>query len=228
MLLYECQLTFHDVLFYETRTLGRLYETGRLLHNIALCYALGFATTTYHHADDVPRYAQEIEALNAAGIYLTPAAGLEVAYAVHTFKLGDERNAVRMEKSNINLPSYGRAKEVLVGSKFRFGALSPRPLKFPKWVRMGLWMGKAELKVNDPPVEVKTVQGRAVHTVARYPMNPTDLPDSAALKLFDLISMRPSSLIENAEIEAEAWWQTELPDGGRLMLPAGLRHRFTS
>ena len=29
MRLYHCTLTFHDSLFYETRTMGRLYETGR-------------------------------------------------------------------------------------------------------------------------------------------------------------------------------------------------------
>src|SRR5688572_13782608 len=131
MLLYHCELTFHDNLFYETRTLGRLYETGRLLHNIALCYALGFAQTTYHHALDVPNYAEEMAALNQAGIYVTPANGDDVRYVVHTFKYGDERNAIFMERSNANIPTFGRAKEIGIGSRFSFGVLSEDSLSFP-------------------------------------------------------------------------------------------------
>src|SRR4051794_40799461 len=73
MILYHCRLTFHDNLYYETRTLGRLYETGRLLHNIALCYALGFAQTTFFHEDNMPKYAQELAALSDSNIYVTPA-----------------------------------------------------------------------------------------------------------------------------------------------------------
>ncbi|CAG0962685.1 hypothetical protein ARNL5_01038 [Anaerolineae bacterium] len=224
MWLYECHLHFHDVLFYETRTMGRLYETGRLLHNIALCYALGFAQTTYHHADDVPRYGEELAELNEASVYVTPAAGVDVRYAIHTFKLGDERNAVFMEKSNANIPTYGRAKEVMIGSHFQFGVLSEKSLTFPHWIRMGLWMGKARLEVREP-VELRLVKGRKAETASTYPLNPTDLPDSAELRLFDLVSMRPSSLVENALIQAEDWWEGELPISGKFYLPAGMLHR---
>ncbi len=222
MLLYHCRLTFHDNLYYETRTLGRLYETGRLLHNIALCYALGFAQTTYFHEDDVPKYAQELAALNDANIYVTPASGEDVQYAIHTFKLGDERNAVFMERSNINIPTYGRAKEISVGSRFQFGVLSEQPLTFPKWLRMGLWMSKARLEMDEIPLEY--ISQQQTQTIATYPLNPTDIPESAALRLFDLVSMRPSSLVENALIESEEWWLGMLPTGNRVYLPVGLRH----
>src|SRR5262249_23499476 len=150
MHLYHCRLTFHDNLFYETRTLGRLYETAGLLHNIALCYALGFAGTAYHHGVDRPEYAAELEPLNASRGYFTQANGDEVRYVVHTFKLGDERSSVMMERSNANIPTYGRAKEVGVGSQFSFGVLSEQLLSFPRWIRMGLWMSKARLEVDQP------------------------------------------------------------------------------
>ncbi len=227
MFLYHCQLTLHDHLFYETRTLGRLYETGRLLHNIALCYALGFAQTTYYHADDVPGYAAELAQLNADGVYVTPANGDDVRYLVHTFKLGDERTAVMMERSNANIPTYGRAKEIGVGSRFSFGVLSEQRLSFPNWIRMGLWLSKGRLEVSEP-ISLRNVRESRAETVSQYPLNPTDLPDSAALKLFDLVSMRPTSLVENALIEADEWWSAELPDGRRIYLPAGMRHQVRS
>lgn len=225
MYLYHCTLTFHDNLFYETRTLGRLYETGRLLHNIALCYAMGFAQTPFHHASDVPSYMTELERVNFKNIYVTPANGDDVRYAVHTFKFGEERSSVLMERSNANIPTFGRAKEVAVGSRFSFGVLSLDVLTFPRWIRMGLWMSKARLEV-DEPVTLTRKNGRDEHTVSAYPMNPGDLPDSATLKLFDIVSMRPSSLVENALIEADSWWEGRLPDTNKpFYLPADMHHR---
>lgn len=223
MILYHCRLTFHDNLYYETRTLGRLYETGRLLHNIALCYALGFAQTSYFHATDTPGYAQELAMLNEADIYVTPAAGEDVRYAIHTFKLGDERNAMFMERSNVNIPTYGRAKEISVGSRFRFGVLSEQPLTFPNWLRMGLWMSKAQLVIDEIPL--RQVSEQRSETISVYPLNPADIPDSATLRLFDLVSMRPSSLVENALIDNEEWWAATLPNGSQIYLPIGLRHQ---
>lgn len=223
MRLYDCELTFHDNLYYETRTLGRLYETGRLLHNIALCYALGFAQTSYHHAEDVPKYRDELAPLNEAGVYVTPASGENINYVVNTFKFGEERNAVFMARSNKNIPTYGRAKEIAVNSRFRFGVLSEQPRAFPNWVRMGLWMSKARLEVREIALRPAEM---GEHIVSRYPMNPLDLPDNAELKLFDLVSMRPSSLVENALIDADAWWQGRDPDGKPFYLPADMQHRI--
>lgn len=225
MQLYRCALTFHDNLFYETRTLGRLYETGRLLHNIALCYALGFAQTDYYHPFNVPGYADELNRVNLKNIYVTPANGDDVQYVINTFKYGDERSFVFEGQATHNIPTFGRAKEVAVGSRFSFGVLSPNPLNFPRWIRMGLWMSKARLTV-DEPITLTRRDGRAEHTVSAYPMNPGDLPALTTLKLFDLVSMRPSSLVENALIEADSWWEGRWPDTNlRFLLPADMQHR---
>lgn len=222
MRLYEIELTFHDNLFYETRTLGRLYETGRLLHNIALCYALGLAQTSYHHAIDAPNYTQELAILNERGIYVTPAKDIDISFEVNTFKYGEEQNAVLMERSNKNIPTYGRAKEIAVGSRFRLAVLSEAPLEFPRWIRMGIWMSKAQVEINEIPL---TQVGAGEQTVSRYPLNPRDLPEQAELKVFDLFSMRPNSLVENALISADAWWQGTDPRTTRhFHLPVGMFH----
>ena len=223
MKLYDCQLTFHENLFYETRTMGRFYETGRLLHNIALTYALGLAQTDYYHADDVPRYAEELAALNSAGVYVTPARGEDVSFSVSTFKFGGERNAMFSEQLNRNLPNYGRVKEVAVNSRFRFGILSESDLVFPRWIRMGLWMSKARLRV-EPPVTLRRVDEARRDIVRQYPLNPADLPATEMLTLFDLVAMRPSNLVENAEIAAQSWWRGEV-DGRAFYLPVGMRYR---
>lgn len=223
MKLYDCQLVFHENLFYETRTMGRFYETGRLLHNIALSYALGFAQTSYYHAEDVPNYANELAPLNEAGVYVTPARGENVSFAVHTFKFGDEKTSSFMEKLNSNIPTYGRAKEVAVGSRFRFGVLSEQALVFPRWIRMGLWMSKAKLTVS-PPVTLTQVDGTTSHSVEAYPLNPADLVNPEGVRLFDLVAMRPSNLVENAEIEADQWWYGKV-NGRDLYLPVGMRYR---
>ncbi|GAB4551236.1 MAG: hypothetical protein OHK0023_17910 [Anaerolineae bacterium] len=222
MRLYECTLTFHENLYYETRTLGRLYETGRLLHNIALGYALGLAQTTYYHADYVPQYAAELAPLNEAGIYVTPAAGLDLRYSINTFKFGAEKNAILMEPSNDNLPTFGRAKEVAVGSIFRFAILCEQALTLPPWLRMGIWMSKARLTYVEYPLERR--RGERTETVHRYPLNQADLPATATLKLFDLVSMRPSSLVENALITADDWWVYQPEKDQTCYLPVGMKY----
>jgi CRISPR-associated protein Csc1 len=222
MILHDCQLTFHDTLFYETRTLGRLYETGRLLHNIALSYALGLARSTYHHDDYVPRYAEELAPLNEQGIYVTPATDEAIHFVVHTFKFGEERTAVRMEKSNANIPTYGRAKEIGVGSVFRFGVLAPQPLNLPSWIRMGIWMSKARLSITQ--IKLERSDQASTQTLSRYPVNPGDLPESVAVRVFDLVSMRPTNLLQHVELYADAWWKATLPHGEIFRLPVGLHY----
>jgi CRISPR-associated protein Csc1 len=125
----------------------------------------------------------------------------------------------------VNIPTYGRAKEVSVGSRFRFGVLSEQPLQFPSWLRMGLWMSKARLITHAIPLQYIS-QNRA-ETISVYPLNPADIPDSAVLRLFDLVSMRPNSLVENALIEGGEWWVGTLPNGSQVYLPVGLHHQAT-
>ncbi|MEZ4622718.1 MAG: type I-D CRISPR-associated protein Cas5/Csc1 [Caldilineaceae bacterium] len=69
-----CHLTLHENLFYATREIGRLYETGRYLHNYGLTYALGFVVAPYFNATALPRYAEDFRTLNERACYVTPAA----------------------------------------------------------------------------------------------------------------------------------------------------------
>ncbi len=220
MYIHWCTLTLHENLFYATREIGRLYETGRYLHNYALTYALGLATAPYFHAKQQPQYATQLQPLNERGIYVTPAQGIHVTYDLHTFKYADNHYHVKMQPGQRNTPSFGRAKEIAVGSQFQFAVLSThRPLALPAWIRMGLWRSK--IKVDSKVVEAKRQSKQLLE--ASFPLNPLDIQGN--LSTFDLISMPPSSLVDNVTMEAE-WWVGALENAGKLYLPANMTYTF--
>ncbi len=219
MIVYTCRLTLHESLYFATREVGRLYETGRYLHNYALTYALGLAVAPYFCADQVPRYAEQLTPLNERRVYVTPARGVKVEYVLATFKYANNAYHVEMEKGSRNTPSFGRAKELAVGSEFEFAVLSEREtLRLPQWVRLGLWRSKAAITWN--VAEAKP--DKAKEERAFLPLNPLDIPEG--LLAFDLISMPPSSLVDHALMRVEWWtWQA---DGATHRLPIGLQYTF--
>ena len=220
MQVYACRLTLHENLFYATREVGRLYETSRYLHNYALTYALGFAAASYFNAEQTPHYERDLAPLNEKGIYVTPARGLDVAYSLSTFKYADNRYHVRMEPGRANTPSFGRAKEIAVGSTFEFAVLSANDeVRLPRWVRLGLWSSKAEVTVIG---SFTARPSTATGAEATYPLNPLDVPGK--LVVFDLISMPPSSIVDQALVEGAGW--TGEFGKQRYWLPAGLRYTF--
>jgi CRISPR-associated protein Csc1 len=220
MMIYLCRLTLHESLYFATREVGRLYETGRYLHNYALTYALGLAVAPYFHAEQIPRYAEQLTPLNERGIYVTPARGVRVEYTLATFKYANNAYHVEMEKGSRNTPSFGRAKELAVGSEFEFAVLSEREaLRLPCWVRLGLWRSKALVEI------VGEAEGKLVDLregIASLPLNPLDTPGE--LRVYDLISMPPSSLIEHAQMNVE-WLRAEVL-GTTIWLPAQMAYTF--
>jgi len=219
MKVYTGRLTLHESLYFATREIGRLYETGRYLHNYALTYALGLAVAPYFHAEQKPRYAEQLRPLNERGVYVTPARGMSVAYTLSTFKYANNAYHVEMEQGSRNTPSFGRAKELSVGSTFEFAVLSEsNALRLPRWVRLGLWRSKAEIiwETADAALEKAHLER------ASLPLNPLDLTSEP--RAFDLISMPPSSLVDYALMTTDWWvWKTGQGEG---RLPVGLKYQF--
>ncbi len=221
-----CRLTLHENVFFATREIGRLYESERYLHNYALTYALGLAKAPYYHAQQTPSYKEQLEPLNQAGVYITPARPISVSYAMSTFKYGNNHYHVEMGKAQRNTPTFGRLKELAVNSQFEFavlltdGAAVPR---WPSWIRLGLWLGKAHLHVSEL-FSAKHTQPRTER--ASFPLNPLDIPEATMknVGVYDLISMPPVSLLDRAEVTSEGW-EVVTNDGTRW-LPAGLAYRF--
>lgn len=212
-----CQLVLHENLFYATREVGRLYETGRYLHNYGLTFALGLVSAPYFNNSAVPRYAEDFATLNTQGIYVLPAKPVTVAFELTTFKYADNRYHVQMEQSSRNTPTFGRAKELATGSSFEFFILSDSVLVPPKWIRLGKWMSKTALQVTDQQ-EVKRVQGD--NFTSATPINPLDLPSETRLLTYDLISMPPVSLLDHAHLRGPHYRLTD----GRCVA-AGVAYR---
>ncbi|TVP63581.1 MAG: type I-D CRISPR-associated protein Cas5/Csc1 [Nodularia sp. (in: Bacteria)] len=233
-IIYRCQLELHDSLYFATREIGRLYETEPIIHNYALCYALGlvdseiYSTTVaeehsyrYFCPEQVPKYEEHLTPLNQQGIYITPARSLKHSAILNTWKYANNNYHVEMEKTQKNIPSFGRAKEIAPESKFEFFVISQKQIKLPKWIRLGKWMSKAEVTVTELP-KSKTCAGTFIW---KYPLNPLDVMFTHQVISYDVVNMPPVSLIQNVQMRGEYY---QFDGISELKLPAKMEYHFQS
>ncbi len=223
MNVYRCQIKLHDSLYFATREIGRLYETEPILHNYALCYALGlvdneiYGTTVseedayrYFCSSQIPQYEAHLTKLNEQGIYVTPARSIHHTTILNTWKYANNDYHVKMAKTQKNIPSFGRNKEIAPESTFECFILSKEslkkektnnnwPWKIPKFIRLGKWMSKAEVTLIEL-VASKTKIGIFTYL---YPLNPLDVMFTNQITTYDVINMPPVSLIRNINIQGE-------------------------
>ncbi|OKH52716.1 type I-D CRISPR-associated protein Cas5/Csc1 [Calothrix sp. HK-06] len=244
--IYHCQLELHDSLYFATREIGRLYETEPVIHNYALCYALNFvdsevySTTVaeeygyrYFCSEQVPLYDTHLTPLNQQGIYVTPARVVNYTSILNTWKYANNNYHVEMEKTQKNIPSFGRTKEIAAESKFEFFIISKQSLtekakKLPKWIRLGKWMSKAELTVEELP-SPKTAEGVFTCT---HPLNPLDVMFTNQVMSYDVVNMPPVSLIQNVQMRG-SYYRFEAQKGEKipnwlkqLNIPIHMEYRF--
>ncbi|MFY7801857.1 MAG: type I-D CRISPR-associated protein Cas5/Csc1 [Limnoraphis robusta] len=230
--IYQCQIELHDSLYFATREIGRLYETEPIIHNYALCYALGLidsethATTVseehsyrYFCAEQVPQYEAHLTPLNQQGIYVTPARAVSHAAVLNTWKYANNNYHVEMEKTQKNIPSFGRTKEISPESIFEFLILSEKSLKLPKWIRLGKWASKAELRIQEL-AKPKKAEGLLTFP---YPLNPLDVMFTHQVISYDVVNMPPVSLIKNVKLQGE-YYQINEPI--KLKIPAKMEYHF--
>ncbi|MCC3473759.1 MAG: type I-D CRISPR-associated protein Cas5/Csc1 [Microcoleus sp. PH2017_15_JOR_U_A] len=229
--IYRCQIELHDSLYFATREIGRLYETEPVIHNYALCYALGlvdsaiYSTTVseehsyrYFCPEQIPKYEQHLTALNQQGIYVTPGRSISHSSTLNTWKYANNNYHVEMEKTQKNIPSFGRTKEIAPESKFEFFIISEKSLKLAKWIRLGKWMSKAELKIQEQK-EVKRSQSEA-DVIFPYLLNPLDVMFSHQVISYDVVNMPPVSLIQNVKMLGR-YYEFE-----KLKIPGCMEYRF--
>ena len=228
--IYRARLELYDSLYFATREIGRLYETEAIVHNYALCYALGLVDSDrygtqvsaeheyrYFCREQVPMYAEHLSKLNEVGIYVTPARSLHHTSVLHTWKYANNHYHVEMEKTKTNIPSFGRAKEIAPESAFEFFVLSQYTLpKPPKWIRLGKWMSKAELQIEALD---KVKQGNG-DFIFPYPLNPLDVMFTHQVLSYDTVNMPPVSLIRNVSMNGHFY------DVDGFKIPARMEYRF--
>ncbi|MEH1941867.1 MAG: type I-D CRISPR-associated protein Cas5/Csc1 [Nostoc sp.] len=230
--IYRCQIELHDSLYYATREIGRLYETEALIHNYALCYALGlvdsqiYSTTVaeehsyrYFCPEQVPKYEEHLTPLNQQQIYVTPARSLNHSSILNTWKYANNNYHVEMEKTQKNIPSFGRAKEIAAESKFEFFVISQKELKLPKWIRLGKWMSKAEVTVEQLP---KPKISEGIFTCI-HPLNPLDVMFTNQVISYDVVNMPPVSLIQNVQMRGQYYQFDGIQN---LKIPVRMEYRF--
>ncbi|MGE5660004.1 MAG: type I-D CRISPR-associated protein Cas5/Csc1 [Actinomycetota bacterium] len=227
--IYRCQIELHDNLYFATREIGRLYETEPVLHNYALCYALGlvdsetYSTTVpeehsyrYFCPEQVPKYEEHLTPLNQQGIYVTPARAISHSSMLNTWKYANNNYHVEMEKTQKNIPSFGRNKEIAPESKFECFAIAEKQLKLPKWIRLGKWASKAEVTVE----EITGFQERVGEFLYPHPLNPLDVMFSYQVISYDVVNMPPVSLIQNVKLSGQ-YYQSD-----KLKIPASMKYCF--
>lgn len=230
-ILYRCTLELHDSLYFATREIGRLYETEPVLHNYALCYALGLVDSDRHSTtlpeehsyryfcpEQVPKYEEHLTPLNQQEIYITPARAVNHTTVLNTWKYANNNYHVEMEKTQKNIPSFGRAKEVAPESQFECFILSTKALALPKWIRLGKWMSKAEVRTEEIQL-LKKAEGEFTFP---YPLNPLDVMFTHQVLSYDTVNMPPVSLIRNVRLQGH-YYEAE-----GLKIPARMRYQFGS
>lgn len=229
-IIYRCTLELHDSLYFATREIGRLYETEPILHNYALCYALGlvdsdrYSTTVpeehsyrYFCPEQVPKYAEHLTPLNHQRIYVTPARAVYHASVLNTWKYANNNYHVEMEKTQKNVPSFGRTKEIAPESQFECFILSEQSLTLPKWVRLGKWASKAEVRAE----ELSKARAGEGEFNFSYPLNPLDVMFTHQVLSYDTVNMPPVSLIRNVRLRGPYY------ESGGLQIPARMLYRFS-
>ncbi|QKQ76338.1 type I-D CRISPR-associated protein Cas5/Csc1 [Nostoc sp. TCL240-02] len=230
--IYRCKLELHDSLYFATREIGRLYETEPIIHNYALCYALGlvdsqiYSTTVaeeysyrYFCPEQVPKYEEHLTPLNQQQIYVTPARSLNHSSILNTWKYANNNYHVEMEKTQKNIPSFGRAKEIAPESEFEFFVIYQKELKLPKWIRLGKWMSKAEVTVKQLP-KPKIAEGIFTCT---HPLNPLDVMFTNQVISYDVVNMPPVSLIQNVQMRGQYYQFDGIQS---LKIPVRIEYRF--
>lgn len=110
MEVYRYSLQFEDYVFFATTERGKVFETGWFVHNYALTYALGLALSNYREEPQKPEYDAQLNPLNQAGLYITPAVVLDVTrYRINQFNTMSETYILEREKSP-GYPAWGFAK----------------------------------------------------------------------------------------------------------------------
>ena len=229
--IYRCQIELHDSLYFATREIGRLYETEPVIHNYALCYALGlvdseiYSTTVseehsyrYFCPEQIPKYEWHLTALNQQGIYVTPGRSISHSSTLNTWKYANNNYHVEMEKTQKNIPSFGRTKEIAPESKFEFFIISEKPLKLAKWIRLGKWRSKAAVEI----LEQKELRRSPSETDFTFPylLNPLDVMFSHQVISYDVVNMPPVSLIQNVKMLGRYY------EFDKLKIPACMEYRF--
>ena len=233
MHIYRCEFRLMENLFFASREVNNFFQTEPVIGNYALAYALGLCRAGYHNDGEIT-YAEDLEGLNEAGIYITPGTLTEEPrFTVVRFNaLSDsywyqmEQNAISVDRERIfnsrlkaratNFPQIGRLKLLSIGNEGVFYLTSRDEFRVPRYIRLGKFMSKT--KISAYKQHYREIHAQDV-SYLNY-LNPNDLPSDTQIGMFDLLNIRPTPLIRQVQLSGDFY---ELADDTKTLLPAGMQ-----
>lgn len=217
MHLYRCELVLHDYLFFATTERGKVAETGPFVHNYALTYALGWAHSPWRSEVQEPHYPEELAAAwRAEAAYVMPAALIQGGYIISQYNTMPESYDLG-KPTSAAYPDWGFAKCLRPAAHFRFYVLSRERKGFPRYIRLGKFMAKAELRVEHAQQLSRAVGPCQADTLLAW--------DDLAVKpfVFDLrADALPTRLVNHACFADVPYLKARFPNGEvALPLAAG-------
>ena len=233
MNIYRCEFQLMENLFFASREVNNFFQTEAVIGNYALAYALGLCRAAYHNDGEIT-YAQDLEKLNEAGIYVTPGTLTEEPrFTVERFNaLSDsywyqmEQNAISVNRERIfnprlkaratNFPQIGRLKMLSIGNRGVFYVTSRDRFRVPRYIRLGKFMSKAKISAYKQRYREFHAQDVSYYDY----LNPNDLSSDMQIGMFDLLNIRPTPLIRQVQLSGDFY---ELADAAKTLLPARMR-----
>ena len=232
MYIYRCEFELMENLFFASREVNNFFQTEAVIGNYALAYALGLCSGGYHNAAEIT-YAQDLEKLNEAGIYVTPGTLTQKPrFTVTRFNaLSDsywyqmEQNAISVNRKRIfnprlkaratNFPQIGRLKLLSIGNKGVFYLTSRDEFRVPRYIRLGKFMSKTKISAY----RQRYRQTHAEDVSYSNYLNPNDLPSNTQIGMFDLLNIRPAPLIRQVQLSGDFYELVE----DKTLLPARMQ-----
>jgi len=244
MHIYRCRVTLLEATFFSSREISNTYYTEPYLGNFALAYALNFCQSPYFNDGTIhykahlsqlneqglyvtPAAIQQPQftlmqfnaqpdaywyAMGAGAIVTRPDGGW-VEGGGKTWYI-HPREGKRYKVGAENRPQYGRIRALSVHNQGTFYVLSQKPVSIPRYIRLGKFMSKARLQVDELAASRVTVAAEPMAT----PLNPADLPDTCTPLVFDLINIPPTPLINHVQLRGDVY-QLDT----KTFLPAGMQ-----
>ncbi|MBP8250771.1 MAG: type I-D CRISPR-associated protein Cas5/Csc1 [Herpetosiphon sp.] len=242
--IYRCQLLLLEPTFFSTREISNLYQTEAFIGHIALCYAVGLAPSRYYNDGKTLHYREDLAALNAKGVYVTPATMLGgTRFVLEQFNAQAESYWFAMGNNAIITAPDGtwaerggtswyitdgeQRKKVGVENRPQFGRIRSLAIgnkteffivsETPQTLPSYVRLGKwmSKAKLSMEAVGVRGEQdGGQVDRL----LAGADLAPETRLTSFDVLQVPPTPLIRHAILQGPCY---QLDDG--TLLPKGMR-----
>jgi CRISPR-associated protein Csc1 len=209
--IYRCDLTLHDFLFFASVEKGKVAETSPFVHNYALTYALGWAPVVWYNGQQKARYFDNLSPIHDC--YITPARLIQGASMIMQYNTLSEQLKPSKERS-IGYPDWGFIKCFRPGTRFRAYVLSNKQEVLPRYIRLGKFMSKTQIGT----VAATSVEEQQGACKVAHLLNWSDLRTKPVICNV-LASSLPTRLISQALFEEISFLHAAFPDGDELNLP---------